>query len=437
MDIMVIGTGYVGLVTGTSLADAGNKVVCVDIDKNKIDNLKKGISPIYEDGLEALIKKNISAGNLQFSTSVNEEINKTSIIFIAVGTPQGDDGSAELKYVFEVAREIGSLINHKVIVINKSTVPVGTGTKVEEIIRSELVKRQLNIEFEVVSNPEFLKEGTALRDFQIPDRVVIGSENSWAIDTLKKLYRPYVSSEGQLVIMNRVSAEFTKYASNCFLATKITFANELSRLAEEIGANMDQVKVGMGFDTRIGHQFLNVGPGYGGSCFPKDVKALLHTAAQNNIDLKILKSVTNVNDEQKLVPVQKLNKHLKDLSGKKISLLGLAFKGDTDDMRESPALTVIDYLLQKKAVVKVFDPAAMENGKIIYKDKLEYCENAYQCVENAEALIIITEWKEFKSLNYEKIKKLMAYPLIIDARNLLNPGHMRESGFKYESIGRN
>ena len=433
MNITVIGTGYVGLVTGTCLADMGNNVTCVDINKEKVQQMKNGKVPIYEPSLEELFHKNIKGDRLHFTTDLKGAIKNSTIIFLALPTPQDEDGSADLSYVEAVAHDLGMMIDGYKIIINKSTVPVGTSDKVKEIILSHT-----DIEFDVVSNPEFLREGFAIKDFMEPQRIIIGSNSEKAKRLLSKLYKPFITVKRPIIFMDERSSELTKYASNTFLATKITFMNEVANLCEKIGADVDMVRIGMGSDARIGNRFLFPGIGYGGSCFPKDVNALVKSSDDANYDFKILKSVLNINVKQKKSLVPKVNRYFNNnLSGKKIAIWGLAFKPNTDDIREAPAIDVINELLLKDDVqISAYDPEAMPNMKRIYGDKIHFSTNAYQALENADCLLICTEWSEFISPSFKKIKSLMAAPVIFDGRNIFDLDVMSTNGFHYESVGR-
>ncbi|AXV38098.1 MAG: UDP-glucose/GDP-mannose dehydrogenase family protein [Methanobacteriaceae archaeon] len=439
MKITVIGTGYVGLVTGTCFSEMGNIVYCVDIDNTKIENLKNGIIPIYEPGLEELVKKNYENGNLNFTTDLSEGIDNTDICFIAVGTPMDEDGSADLQYVLSAAQEIGKVVSHKIIVVNKSTVPVGTADKVKETINNELKKRDVNHEVHVVSNPEFLKEGAAVEDFMHPDRVVIGSDNKEVIDILKELYTPFTLNHERFIIMDIRSAEMTKYASNAMLATRISFMNEMANICERIGADINNVRLGIGSDSRIGYSFLYAGCGYGGSCFPKDVQALIKTAHDNGYDSKILKEVESVNNEQKIVLVNKIIKRFgDDLSGLTFALWGLSFKPETDDMREAPSVVIVNKLTELGAKINAYDPQAMEiAGNYYFKDKsnIQFSDNKYDAVNNVDALILVTEWKEFRSPDFEEIDKKMKNKIIFDGRNQYHKDSLKKMGFEYHQIG--
>jgi len=433
MNITVIGTGYVGLVSGTCLADMGNNVTCVDIDKEKVKQMRNGKVPIYEPNLEELFHKNITGDRLHFTTNLREAIKDSIIIFLALPTPQDEDGSADLSYVEAVAHDLGKLIDGYKIIINKSTVPVGTSDKVKEIVSSHT-----NIEFDVVSNPEFLREGFAIKDFMEPQRIIIGSKSDKAKSLLSKLYKPFITVKRPIIFMDERSSELTKYASNTFLATKITFMNEVANLCEKIGADVDMVRIGMGSDARIGNRFLFPGIGYGGSCFPKDVNALVKSSDDADYDFKILKSVLNINEKQKKSLVPKVNRYFdNNLSGKKIAIWGLAFKPNTDDIREAPAVDVINELLLKDNVqISAYDPEAMPNMKRIYGDKIHFATNAYGALENADCLLICTEWSEFISPSFKKIKALMETPVIFDGRNIFDLEIMSANGFHYESVGR-
>lgn len=433
----VVGTGYVGLVTGVAFADMGNDVVCMDIDPKKIEMLKEGKSPIYEPGLEELIQRNLRDSRVHFTTSFDDMIEHSDIIFIAVGTPTADDGSADLKYVKAVAEEIGKKINSYKIVINKSTVPVGTGEWVQGIISEEIKKRGSNAEFDVISNPEFLKEGAAIKDFMEPDRIVVGTDSGKAREIMKSLYAPFVRNESPLVLMDRVSAELTKYAANGFLAVKISFINEIANLAEKVGADISKVREGIGLDPRIGKHFLFPGPGFGGSCFPKDVKALIHTAEQNGQKLRMLDTVEEVNSIQKSIVGNKLKLIFNDdLKGKHIALWGLAFKAKTDDMRESPAIYFARFALENGATVTAFDPEAMENARGIFGSDINFADDMYSALKDADALAILTEWDDFRAPDFARVKSSLKNPIIVDGRNLYELSQMESLNFDYYSIGR-
>ena len=432
MNVCVIGTGYVGLVTGTCLAETGNQVICVDIDKQKVENMKQGIVPIYEPQLDVFFERNLKQGRLHFTTDLAEGVQHADILFLALPTPPGEDGSADLSYVLGVARQLGPMLKSYKIIIDKSTVPVGTA----DLVRAE-IQRHAKVEFDVVSNPEFLREGFAVEDFMKPDRIVIGTESPKAREILNDLYAPYVRQGNPIYFMDERSAEMTKYAANSFLATKISFMNEIARLCERVGANVDQVRLGIGSDERIGKRFLFPGLGYGGSCFPKDVQALVHTANQNEYDFKILQAVMDVNQSQKSFFVQKILHHFQgDLKGKKIALWGLAFKPDTDDIREAPALDVIEALNSAGAQIVAFDPEAMENVRQVLGDSIGFANSAYETLDGADALVIATEWGVFRNPNMDEIKTRMKTPLVFDGRNIFQPSKMKSLGFQYISIGR-
>ncbi len=437
MKITVIGTGYVGLVTGTCFAESGNEVICIDINAEKVKKMKNGQIPIYEPGLETLFNRNIKANRLRFSTDLKKGVDFGAIIFLALPTPEDEDGSADLSYVMDVAGKIGELLNQNddndyKIIVNKSTVPVGTAAKVAEVIKTKTSK-----DFDVVSNPEFLREGFAVDDFMKPERIVIGTDSPRAQEKMRQLYEPFVRSGNPILMMDQRSAEITKYASNAFLALKITFMNEIANFAERVGANVDKIRIGMGTDSRIGKRFLFPGIGYGGSCFPKDVKALYKTGLDHKHEFKLLKSVIEVNDLQKTILIPKVQAFFEGrLKDKNIAIWGLAFKPETDDIREAPALYMIEELLEQGAKVTVFDPEAMSNVQEKYGSKLSYAKNMYAALENADALIISTEWNVFRTPDFDKIKKLLNHAVIFDGRNLYKPDRMRENGFSYFSIGR-
>ncbi|MEA3317810.1 MAG: UDP-glucose/GDP-mannose dehydrogenase family protein, partial [Bacteroidota bacterium] len=429
---------YVGLVSGTCFAETGINVTCVDVDKNKIDNLNNGIIPIFEPGLEPMVTKNIKSKRLTFTTKIQESLPDTEAIFIAVGTPPDEDGSADLQYVLSVARDIGKYMTDYLVVITKSTVPIGTAKKVKAAVQEELDKRRANIPFDVASNPEFLKEGAAIDDFLKPDRIVIGIESKRAEEVLKKLYKPFLLNNHPIVFMDIPSAEMTKYTANAMLATKISFMNDIANLCEIVGADVNNVRNGIGSDSRIGYSFIYAGAGYGGSCFPKDVKALIKTSDQNKHSLEILKAVEDVNDRQKLVLFNKTKKHFGDnLKGKKIALWGLSFKPNTDDMREAPALVIINKLLEAGAEVTAYDPVAIEESKRKIGNIIKYGEDQYDVIKDADALIIVTEWSEFRVPNWKKMENLLKNKVIIDGRNIYDPSDMKEWGWTYYSIGRN
>ena len=434
MQLCIIGTGYVGLITGACLSEMGNYVICVDNDEEKLKKLKNGITPLYEPGLEELILSNVAEGRLEFTNDLNYAVKKSIACFIAVGTPSGDDGSCDLSFVLSVANDIGKAMsecNEYKIIVDKSTVPVGTHKLVEEEI-----KKNYKGEFDVVSNPEFLKQGAAVDDFLKPDRVVIGSESEKAIDIMREIYNPFTRTGNPIIIMDIKSAEMTKYAANAFLATKISFANEMANISEKVGANADLVRIGMSSDKRIGNQFLFHGLGYGGSCFPKDVQALIKTASDFGIDSDLLKATHKVNVSQRKNFVNKILKHYNnDIKNKIFAVWGLAFKPRTNDMRESPAITIINMLLDKGAKIKAYDPKAMETAKIIFGDKIIYSSNSYEALENADALILITEWNEFKRPSFDKIKSKLKEPIIFDGRNQYDKKRMTDRGIKYISLG--
>ncbi len=432
MKISVIGTGYVGLVTGTCLAETGNDVLCIDIDLEKVNSMKDGKVPIYEPHLDVLFKRNINAGRLNFSTSLEAGLNHGDVIFLALPTPEDEDGSADLSFVLGVAKSIGKLLTNYKVIVDKSTVPVGTADKVFEVISNETTT-----DFDVVSNPEFLREGFAVDDFLKPERIVIGSSSEKAIGIMKKLYKPYVRSGNPIIVMDERSAELTKYASNSFLATKITFMNEIANFCEKVGADVDKVRAGMGTDSRIGKRFLFPGIGYGGSCFPKDVKALHKSGTENDYSFDILKAVIKVNDEQKRVLVPRIESYFSnELKNKTIAIWGLAFKPETDDIREAPALYMIEDLLKKGATLNVFDPEAMSNVKRKFGDALNYATGMYEATKDADALIISTEWSIFRTPDFKKLKELLNKPVIFDGRNLYELNDMEKEGFYYSSIGR-
>ncbi len=437
MKIAIVGTGYVGLVTGTCFAEMGTEVYCVDVDKTKIENLKKGIIPIYEPGLEEMVCRNYQAGRLMFTTELKECINEVEVLFCAVGTPPDEDGSADLKYVLDVAREVGKLINKYLLVVTKSTVPVGTAQKIKQAIHDELDKRGVDIPFDIASNPEFLKEGAAIKDFMSPDRVVVGIESEKAKELMTKLYRPFLLNNFRVIFMDVPSAEMTKYAANAMLATRISFMNDIANLCEIVGADVNMVRKGIGSDARIGSRFLYAGCGYGGSCFPKDVKALIKTAEENNYTLRILQAVEDVNEDQKSILFNKLQKYFNnDLKGKRIALWGLAFKPETDDMREAPSLVLIDKLLDAGLEVHAYDPVAMDEALRRFGEKIHYSKDIYETVVNADALILVTEWKEFRLPSWVAIKKLMNTPLVLDGRNIFDSEELKEHGFIYHNIGK-
>jgi UDPglucose 6-dehydrogenase len=437
MKISVVGTGYVGLVSGTCFAETGIIVTCVDIDQNKINFLNNGQIPIYEPGLEEIYKKNVEKGRLSFTTDLKESLEDADAVFIAVGTPPDEDGSADLKYVLGVAREIGRFMKNYLVIVNKSTVPVGTAFKVKNVVLEELKKRNLDIPFDVVSNPEFLKEGSAVNDFLKPDRIVIGTETEEAKEVMKKLYKPFLLNGHPILFMDITSSEMTKYAANAMLATKISFINDIANLCEILGADVDSVRKGIGSDTRIGNKFLYPGTGYGGSCFPKDVQALIRTADENSYSLDILKAVENVNERQKSVLVNKIMKHFENnIKGLRFALWGLAFKPKTDDMREAPSLVIIQKLLAAGAEVVAFDPVAMEEGKRILGEKIGFAKDEYDACIDADALILATEWPEFRIPNFRILQKLLKNKIIFDGRNIYDPEELKAMSFNYYGIGR-
>ncbi|MEP5611180.1 MAG: UDP-glucose/GDP-mannose dehydrogenase family protein [Cyclobacteriaceae bacterium] len=432
MKIAVVGTGYVGLVTGTCFAETGNNVTCVDIDEKKVEKLKGGQVTIYEPGLEALFERNIRQGRLEFTTDLAEGIEGAQIIFLALPTPPGEDGSADLQYVLRVAEDLGPLLEDFTVIVDKSTVPVGTAEKV-----TEKVKLGAKVDFEVVSNPEFLREGVAVDDFMKPDRVVIGAESAKSIKLMETLYAPFVRQGNPIIFMDVRSAELTKYAANSFLATKITFMNEVANLCELLGADVDKVRKGIGTDSRIGNRFLFAGIGYGGSCFPKDVQALAKSSDEANYDFKILNSVMSVNQIQKQKMIEPIKKYFKgDLSGKTIAIWGLAFKPYTDDIREAPALENINVLLEQGARIKTYDPEAMENVKELFGDKIYFAQDQYDALEDADALMIMTEWPIFRTPQFDRIERTLKNKVIFDGRNLYELEQMEELGFQYHSVGR-
>jgi len=447
MKIAIVGTGYVGLVSGTCFAEMGVDVTCIDIDANKIDNLKSGIIPIYEPGLEDMVLRNVKAERLHFTTKLTDVLNDVEVVFSAVGTPADADGSADLKYVLEVARTIGQNMQQYVLLVTKSTVPVGTATLVKQTIQAELDKREVSIEFDVASNPEFLKEGDAIKDFMSPDRVVVGVESEKAKELITKLYRPFLLNNFRVIFMDILSAEMTKYAANAMLATRISFMNDMANLCERVGADINMVRKGIGTDQRIGGKFLYAGCGYGGSCFPKDVKALIQTADQNGYELLVLKAVEEVNAYQKQVLFHKLQKRFNsDFVGKTVCLWGLSFKPNTDDMREAPSLVLIEKLLQAGCKIRVFDPVAMPEATRIIHSKMKsllnsessniyFANDIYDAVLDADALLLVTEWKEFRMPSWNVVKRSMKGNLVLDGRNIYDKNEMKELGFEYEPIG--
>lgn len=437
MNIAIVGTGYVGLVSGTCFAEMGIDVTCVDIDQHKIDLLQHGEIPIYEPGLEDMVKRNVEARRLHFTTDLASCLDNVDVVFSAVGTPPDEDGSADLKYVLTVARTFGQSIKKYTILVTKSTVPVGTAQKVKAAIQSELDKRGVQIEFDIASNPEFLKEGAAIMDFMTPDRVVVGTESKRAQKIMSRLYKPFMLSGERMIFTDIPSAEMIKYAANSMLATRISFMNDIANLCELVGADVNMVRKGIGSDTRIGRKFLYAGCGYGGSCFPKDVKALIKTAEQNGYDMKVLKAVEEVNEKQKSILFEKLQKHYSgDLKGKTIALWGLAFKPETDDMREAPALVLINKLTEAGCSVKVYDPISMEECRRRIGDIVIYCKDMYDAAVDADALLLVTEWKEFRMPSFAVLKKAMTGKVIVDGRNIYEKEEVLAEGFKYQAIGK-
>jgi UDPglucose 6-dehydrogenase len=438
MKITIIGSGYVGLVTGACFSEVGINVKCVDVDQNKIDNLNKGIIPIYEPGLENMIARNMDKGRLQFTTNIADAVKGSDVIFISVGTPPDEDGSADLKYVIQVARDCGKYMEDYTLVVTKSTVPVGTSLKVKNAIQEELDNRNVNIEFDVASNPEFLKEGAAIDDFLKPDRIVVGTESLRAEELISKLYKPFTLNGHPIIFMDIVSAEMTKYAANSMLATKISFINDIANLCEIVGADINSVRKGIGSDGRIGNKFIYPGIGYGGSCFPKDVQALIRTANENNYELQVLKAVEAVNKNQKSVLFNKILKYYNgDLKGKTVAVWGLSFKPQTDDMREAPSLEIIKKLLKAGAHVKAYDPVALKEAKHHFGDAISYYNDQYEALIDADCLAVLTEWPEFKIPNFKIIDKLLNTSIIFDGRNIYDKEEMRKNGFDYFCIGIN
>ena len=452
MNIAIVGTGYVGLVSGTCFAEMGAHVTCVDVDAQKIQKLKDGIMPIYEPGLEELVKRNVEYGRLQFTTDLTEVLDDVEVVFSAVGTPPDEDGSADLKYVLAVARQFGQNIHKYTILVTKSTVPVGTAKKVKAAIQEELDKRGVSVPFDVASNPEFLKEGAAIKDFMSPDRVVVGTESEKAREVMTRLYKPFLINNFRVIFMDIPSAEMTKYAANAMLATRISFMNDIANLCERVGANVDSVRKGIGTDARIGSKFLYAGCGYGGSCFPKDVKALLHTGLDNGYHMEVIEAVERVNERQKHIVYDKIIKAIcpqcndtvrgnsvatssAPLKGKTIAILGLAFKPETDDMREAPALVVIDRLLKDGATVRVFDPIAMDECKRRIGDSVIYCKNMYDAADGADVFALMTEWRQFRLPSWNVIKKVMTGHVVVDGRNIYDRQELESLGFTYTRIG--
>ena len=435
MNIAIVGTGYVGLVSGTCFAEMGAHVTCVDVDAQKIEKLQNGIMPIYEPGLEELVKRNAEFGRLNFTTDLTEVLDDVEVVFSAVGTPPDEDGSADLKYVLAVARQFGQHINKYTILVTKSTVPVGTAKKVKAAIQEELDKRGVDVPFDVASNPEFLKEGAAIKDFMSPDRVVVGTESEKAKEVMTRLYRPLMLQNFRVIFMDIPSAEMTKYAANAMLATRISFMNDIANLCERVGANVDSVRKGIGSDSRIGTKFLYAGCGYGGSCFPKDVKALVHTGMDNDYHMEVSEAVERVNEKQKSIVYDKIIKTAGDVKGKTIAIIGLAFKPETDDMREAPALVVIDKLLKDGATVRVFDPVAMDECKRRIGDAVTYCKNMYDAADSADVFALMTEWHQFRMPSWNVIKKVMTGNVVVDGRNIYDRAELEEQGFIYTRIG--
>lgn len=436
MNIAIIGTGYVGLVTGTCFAEMGTNVTCVDVRRDVVEKLMNGQVHIFEPGLQEMVVKNFGEGRLHFTCSISDVVNESEIIFLAVGTPPGEDGSADLKHVIEVAREIGRLANKYFVLVTKSTVPVGTSLKVRAAVQAELDARGVDIQFDVASNPEFLKEGAAIKDFMSPDRIVIGTESIKAKEQLEKLYKPFMLNGERFIFMDVPSAEMTKYAANCMLATRISFMNEIAGLCELVGADAEMVRKGIGSDPRIGNKFLYPGAGYGGSCFPKDVKALIQTGAQNNYQMQIIEAAERVNDLQKTILYRKLRSSMGQLKDRTIAVWGLSFKPDTDDIREAPAFVLIDNLLNDGARVKVFDPVAMNNTRQIYGDRIEYCTDKYEAAKGSDALVLVTEWRQFRLPDWAHVAEIMAGSIVVDGRNIYNESELRSAGFEYYRIGR-
>lgn len=438
MKITIVGTGYVGLVTGTCFAEMGIRVTCVDTNQDKIDKLKRGEIPIFEPGLEDLVKKNVRENRLTFSTSLKESLTDTNVVFSAVGTPPDEDGRADLQYVLEVAKTLGEYANDYFLLVTKSTVPIGTATKVKEVIKRELARRgKSDMEFDVASNPEFLKEGAAIKDFMHPDRVVVGVDNKKSQDLMEKIYRPFVLNGFPLIFMDVASAEMTKYAANGMLATRISFMNEIANLCEIVGADIDMVRKGIGTDVRIGSRFLYAGAGYGGSCFPKDVRALYNIGRQYNYQMSLIEAVEEVNNRQKVVVFDKLSKIIgSDMHGKVVAMWGLSFKPETDDMREAPSLVIIDKLISAGATIKVFDPISMDETRRIIGDSVLYCEDIYGTVKGADAIVLMTEWKQFRMPNWKVIKASMRGNVVVDGRNIYDAEELAEAGFVYSRIGK-
>lgn len=437
MKTTIVGTGYVGLVTGTCLAETGMLVTCVDVDENKIDKLKKGSIPIYEPGLDVMVERNAKKGRLHFTTDIKESVKECDVVFIAVGTPPDEDGSADLQHVLSVAKSVGSHMQDYIVIVTKSTVPVGTAKKVKIAVQKELDARGVDFTFDVVSNPEFLKEGAAIADFMKPDRIVIGVESDRAESVMRKLYKPFLLNGHPLIFMDIPSAEMTKYAANAMLATRISFMNDIANLCEIVGADVNKVREGIGSDTRIGHHFLYAGIGYGGSCFPKDVKALIKTADENKYSMRVLRAAEAVNEDQKIILIKKIKAHFKnDLRGRTLAIWGLSFKPETDDMREAPSLAIIEQLLIEGCTVKAYDPQAMNEARRILGEEVEFVRDSQEALIDADCLLILTEWQEFRFANWKVIGKLLKQRVIFDGRNIFEPGEVREMGFVYYGIGR-
>lgn len=436
MKVIIVGSGYVGLVTGACLADIGVEVCCVDIDTQKIENLRKGILPIYEPGLDTIVNRNAHQKRLYFSTSLTDNLKDAGAVFIAVGTPPGEDGSADMRYVLAVAKEIGAHLENYTVVITKSTVPVGSSEKIRAAIKQSLTEREKDIPFDVVSNPEFLKEGAAVKDFMSPDRIVVGTDSAQAREIMDTLYKPFLLNGYRILYMDIPSAEMTKYAANAMLATRISFMNDIANLCERVGANITHVRAGIGSDPRIGKKFLYAGAGYGGSCFPKDVKALIKTGRDHDYTLQLLESVEAINQRQKKVLYKKIERHFEhDLQGKTIAVWGLSFKPNTDDMREAPSLVLIGQLLQSGATVKVFDPVAVHETKKILGDKVIYCEDVYETAKDAHAIALITEWNEFRLPDWQQLRSAMKSAVVFDGRNIYDDVQLHKAGFVYYGIG--
>ena len=437
MKILIIGTGYVGLVTGACISETGIEVTCIDIDAKKIENLKKGIIPIYEPGLEEIIRRNIEKQRLHFSTSIKDSIDGCEAVLIAVGTPAGKDGNADISHVLNAAREVGMYMKNYMVIVTKSTVPIGTSYKVKETVQAELERLHIDLSFDVASNPEFLKEGNAVEDFLKPARIIIGIDNENAKDILSKIYRSFQLNGYRTVFMDIPSAELTKYAANCMLATKISFMNEIANLCDRVGADINMVRHGIGSDPRIGSKFIYAGVGYGGSCFPKDVKALIKTAADIGYSLDVIKAVEAVNNRQKEVLFHKILHHFEsNIRGKRFGIWGLSFKPNTDDMREAPSEVIINKLLEAGASVKAYDPVAMKEARLRFGDTVRYASDCYDAVLDADALVLITEWTEFRVLNFRVLEKLMKQKIIFDGRNIYDPAEVKDNGFVYYGIGR-